>query len=301
MLQESSRLYLARHPGGGDPQKRVALHKRLAGAYLHRGQMEESTRNFDEALTLPRRGRVRPRVPASCLALAKTLIPVVPRPLSPRRRRGAPSGGDRARPRDHRRSCSTAPAPKRPADPARFLLQGIATLRQAPARRPRDRARRRHDVRAATRRTLRVRRPLVRRGAPLPRGREPLRRSREPDRGLPRPDDELHVPLPAPATGTTVTRSRSTSSTTPSARGQLWDVAPPRRPRGASSTPRRDAGARPTRRSTGWRDSRRPTRTISRAVYVHACPAYLYAERRQLDAALAASDGVPRRATTRCC
>ena len=72
LLQESSRLYLARHPGGGDPAKRVALHKRLAGAHLHRGQMDDAQRHYDEALSVL--GEV---IPASRLAvglaLARTL------------------------------------------------------------------------------------------------------------------------------------------------------------------------------------------------------------------------------------
>ena len=128
LLEESSRLYLARHPGGGDPEKRVALHERLAGAYLHRGQMEESTRNYDQALTLL--GEVTPTTPfAVGRALAKTFA-LVGLDLYLRgggaARRPAASDRDRhviALMFDRARAQTTA-------DPVRFLLHGFATLRE---------------------------------------------------------------------------------------------------------------------------------------------------------------------------
>ncbi len=128
LLEESSRLYLARHGDGGDPAKRVTLHKRLAGAYLHHGQMEESTRNFDQALSLL--GEVSPTGRAAIgLAIVKT-FGLVGLDLYFR------DGGSARRPPatsqdleiielmfDRARAQTTA-------DPTRFLLHGFATLRK---------------------------------------------------------------------------------------------------------------------------------------------------------------------------
>jgi tetratricopeptide (TPR) repeat protein len=128
LLEESSRLYLARHPGGGDPTKRVALHKRLAGAYLHRGLMGDACRNYDEALSLL--GEV---VPATRLAvglsLARTLTLVG---LDLYLTGGGSARRAAASPRDleiidlmfNRARAQTT------ADPARFVLNGLETLRK---------------------------------------------------------------------------------------------------------------------------------------------------------------------------
>lgn len=128
LLQESSRLYLARHPGGGDPAKRVALHKRLAGAYLHRGQMEESQQHYNEALAI-----LGEKAPESTLGVARALVRTLGLVafdlyVASGRARSRPA----ASPQDleiidlmfnRARAQTTADAP-------RFLLNGLETLRR---------------------------------------------------------------------------------------------------------------------------------------------------------------------------
>ncbi|MEO6026880.1 MAG: AAA family ATPase, partial [Candidatus Binatia bacterium] len=128
LLQESSRLYLARHPGGGDPGKRVALHKRLAGAYLHRGQMEESQRHYNEALAVL--GEEAPTTTFGVArALARTLgLVVLDLYVSSGRARNRPPASERdleiiALMFNRARAQTTADAP-------RFLLNGLETLRR---------------------------------------------------------------------------------------------------------------------------------------------------------------------------
>ena len=128
LLQESSRLYLARHPGGGDPAKRVALHKRLAGAYLHRGQMDDAQRQYNEALAL-----LGERAPETTLGVARALVRTLGLVafdlyVASSRARNRPA----ASPQDleiielmfnRARAQTTADAP-------RFLLNGLETLRK---------------------------------------------------------------------------------------------------------------------------------------------------------------------------
>jgi len=128
LLQESSRLYLARHPGGGDPGKRVALHKRLAGAYLHRGQMEESQRHYNEALAVL--GEEAPTTTFGVArALARTIgLVVLDLYVSSGRARNRPPASERdleiiALMFNRARAQTTADAP-------RFLLNGLETLRR---------------------------------------------------------------------------------------------------------------------------------------------------------------------------
>ncbi len=285
LLQESSRLYLARHPGGGDPTKRVALEKRLAGAYLHRGQMEESTRHFDEALRVL--GEVTPTTRAGIvLALVKTLVPVG---LDLYLR----GGGGRHRPPatpqdlevialmfDRARTQTTA-------DPARFLLQGLAALgklrRIDPATVPNAGMMYAGTVGIfaygglsfdVARRFLEVANRYADPASPT-------------EVFLVRMmsftyafcygdwDDRHEIPLDVVDDAVR--------------RGQLWDVA---HHVGLEAIKHTAQGRwRETDAQIDWMASLAQSYAYDLAsVYVHACPAYLYAERRQLDAALAASE-----------
>lgn len=128
LLQESSRLYLARHPGGGDPVKRVALHKRLAGAYLHRGQMEDSQRHYNEALAV-----LGEKAPETSLGVARALVRTLGLVafdlyVASGRARRRPSASTRDLEIielmfNRARAQTTADAP-------RFLLNGLETLRK---------------------------------------------------------------------------------------------------------------------------------------------------------------------------
>lgn len=128
LLQESSRLYFARNPEGGDPTKRVALYKRLAGAHLHRGQMEEATRNYDAALSVL--GEVAPAGQLAIgLRLSRTLGAVA---LDLYLLNGGSARRPGATAEDlevidlmfNRARAQTT------ADPARFVLNGLETLRR---------------------------------------------------------------------------------------------------------------------------------------------------------------------------
>ncbi len=176
LFQESSRLYFARHPEGGDPAKRARLHKGLAGAYFFRGQLEDANQHFNEALE-----SLGERVPhtrvALTLGLVRTLTTVV---LDVYLRGG---GGTQAppgrRPR-HRGDQADVRPRARPDDRGSDALP----LRQhgdaAPAatRRPGERPGRRRHVRRRGHRHLVVRRALLRSRRAVPGHREPLRRSR---------------------------------------------------------------------------------------------------------------------------
>lgn len=128
LLQESSRLYLARHPGGGDPAKRVALHKRLAGAYLHRGQMDDAQRQYNEALAL-----LGERAPETTLGVARALVRTLGLVafdlyVASRRARNRPAASSQDLEIielmfNRARAQTTADAP-------RFLLNGLETLRK---------------------------------------------------------------------------------------------------------------------------------------------------------------------------
>ena len=284
MLQESSRLYLARHPGGGDPQKRVALHKRLAGAYLHRGQMEESTRNFDEALVLL--GEESPTSRAGIgLALAKTMIPVG---LDLYLR----GGGAARRPAATERDLETInlmfdrARTQTTADPARFLLQGIATLgrlrRVDPATVPGAGMMYAGNVGLFAYGGLSF--DVARRFLAV------ANRYADPANLT-----EVFLVRMMSFTYHFLRRRLGRSSRDPDRRRRRRRPPRPALGRGA---PRRARGHQAHRPGTLARDRRADrldggTRAVlrvrSRGVYVHACPAYLYAERRQLDAALAAS------------
>jgi tetratricopeptide (TPR) repeat protein len=285
MLQESSRLYLARHPGGGDPQKRVALHKRLAGAYLHRGQMEESTRNFDEALTLLGEQNPTSRVGIG-LALAKTLIPVgldlyLRGGGAPRR----PAATERdleviALMFDRARTQTTA-------DPARFLLQGLATLgklrRIDPATVPGAGMMYAGTVGIfaygglsfdVARRFLAV---ANRYAEPTNLTEVFLVRMMSFTYHFCAGDWDDRHEIPIDVVDDAVRR------------GQLWDVA---HHVGLEAIKHTAQGRwRETDAQIDWMAGIAQAYAYDLAsVYVHACPAYLYAERRQLEAALAASD-----------
>ena len=285
LLQESSRLYLARHPGGGDPAKRVALHKRLAGAYLHRGQMEESTRHFDEALGLL--GEVNPTTRLGVgLELVKTLVPVG---LDLYFRGGGAAGRPPATPHDlevialmfdRARTQTTA-------DPARFLLQGFATLRKLrridPATVPGA-----GGMYAGTigifsyggisfdvaRRFLAV---ADRYADPTNQAEMFFCRMMAFTHHFLSGDwDDRHeIPL-----GVVEEAVR---------RGQLWDVA---HHVGLETIKHTAQGRwREADQQVDWLAGMAQTYAYDLAsVYVHACPAYLYTERRQLDAALAACE-----------
>lgn len=285
MLQESSRLYLARHPGGGDPKKRVALEKRLAGAYLHRGQMEESTRHFDQALTLL--GEVNPTSRLGIVwALVKTLVPVGfdlylrgggarhRRPATPDDLEAIDLMFDRAR-------------TQTTADPARFLLQGLATLGKLrgidPATVPNAGMMYAGTVGIFAYGGLSF--DVARRFLAVA--------NRYADPANPTEvflvrmmsftyhfcygdwDDRHEIPL---AVVDDAVR-----------RGQLWDVA---HHVGLEAIKHTAQGRwRETDAQIDWMATLAQSYAYDlAAVYVHACPAYLYTERRQLDAALAASE-----------
>ncbi len=128
LLQESSRLYLARFPAGGDPAKRVALHKRLAGAYFHRGQLEEASRNYDQALAF-----MGAAPPASRLGVALRLAGTLGLVVSDVYLRG---GGRSGRPTATARDLEmidlmfSRARTQTIAVPARFLLDTFETLRK---------------------------------------------------------------------------------------------------------------------------------------------------------------------------
>lgn len=128
LFHESSRLYLARHGGGGDPAKRAVLHHRLAGAYFHRGELEDATRHFNEALAL--RGELVPRGRVVLgLGLARAFAVV----LVDLYLRGA---GDRRRPPATTRDLEVIELmfdrarAQTVADPTRFLFDSLETLRK---------------------------------------------------------------------------------------------------------------------------------------------------------------------------
>jgi class 3 adenylate cyclase/predicted ATPase len=285
LLQESSRLYLARHPGGGDPAKRVALQKRLAGAYLHRGQMEESTRHFDEALTLL--GEVSPTTRVGIgLELVKTLVPVG---LDLYFRDGGASRRPPATPHDlevialmfdRARTQTTA-------DPARFLLQGFATLRKL----------RRID-------------PATVPGAGMMYAGtvgifsfggvsfDVARRFLEVANRYADPANQVEMFFCRMMTfthhflsGDWDDRHEIPLAVVEDAlrRGQLWDVA---HHVGLEAVKHAAQGRwRETDQQIDWLEGMAQAYAYDLAsVYVHACPAYLHTERRQLDAALAACD-----------
>lgn len=284
MLQESARLYLARHPGGGDPKKRVALEKRLAGAYLHRGQMEESTRHFDLALTLL--GEVTPSSRVGIgWALVRTLVPVG---LDLYLRGGGAS----------RRPAATAvdleaielmfdrARTQTTADPARFLLQGLATLgklrRIDPATVPNAGMMYAGTVGIfaygglsfdVARRFLEV---ANRYADPANLTEVFLVRMMQFTYAFCSGDWDDRHEIPLAVVDDAVRR------------GQLWDVA---HHVGLEAIKHTAQGRwAETDRQIDWMVALAQSYAYDlAAVYVHACPAYLYAERRQLDAALAAS------------
>ncbi|MCC6764533.1 MAG: AAA family ATPase [Deltaproteobacteria bacterium] len=285
LLQESSRLYLARHPGGGDPVKRVALHERLAGAYLHRGQMEESTRHFDEALALLGEENPSSRL-GIVLALIKTLVPVG---IDLYLRGGGARHRPPATPRDREiiQLMFDRARTQTTADPARFLLQGIATI---------GRMRRIDPVTVPN--AAMVYAGMVGIFAYGGLSFDVARRfldvaDRYADPANPNElflvrmmrftyafccgdwDDRHEIPL---AVVDDAVR-----------RGQLWDVA---HHVGLEAIKHTAQGRwHETDAQIDWMAALAQSYAYDlAAVYVHACPAYLYAERRQLDAALAASE-----------
>jgi hypothetical protein len=128
LFQESSRLYFARHPEGGDPTKRARLHKGLAGAYFFRGQLEDANQHFNQALE-----SLGERVPhtrvALTLGLVRTLTTVV---LDAYLRGGS---GTRRPPADARdieviQLMFDRARAQTTADPTRFLFDSMETLRR---------------------------------------------------------------------------------------------------------------------------------------------------------------------------
>jgi class 3 adenylate cyclase/predicted ATPase len=285
LLQESSRLYLARHPGGGDPSKRIALHKRLAGAYLHRGQMEESTRHFDEALGLL--GEVNPTTRLGVgLELVKTVVPVG---IDLYFRGGGAARRPAATPRDleiialmfdRLRTQTTA-------DPARFLLLSFATIRKLRRIDP-------STVPGAGGMYAGSVGPFSYGGLSF----DVARRFLAVAERYADPANPVEMFLVRMMTfthhfcsGDWDDRHEIPSAVVDDAvrRGQLWDVA---HHVGLEAIKHTAQGRwRETDAQIDWMATLAQSYSYDlAAVYVHACPAYLYAERRQLDAALAASE-----------
>jgi hypothetical protein len=248
--------------------------------------MEESTRNFDEALTLLGEQNPTSRVGIG-LALAKTLIPVG---LDLYLR----GGGAARRPAATERDLESIALmfdrlrTQTTADPARFFLQGIATLgklrRIDPATVPNaammyasaatglfaygglsfDVARRLHALASHYNDPANLTETFL------------CRMMSFTYHFLSGDWDDRHE-IPLDVVDDAVRR------------GQLWDVA---HHVGCEAIKHTAQGRwRETDAQIDWLAALAQSYAYDLAsVYVHACPAYLYAERRQLDAALAASD-----------
>ncbi|RIK91798.1 MAG: hypothetical protein DCC71_24840, partial [Proteobacteria bacterium] len=123
-FQEASKLYLARHGGGGDPAKKARLAHHVALALFHRGQLLEADAHYQQAL-----GHLGVRVPRAgariAAAFARDALAVAAQLLFPERVAARPaSDADRqiiAIMYERAQTQTTA-------SPTRFVFDSVATL-----------------------------------------------------------------------------------------------------------------------------------------------------------------------------